>query len=174
MALNISKVSSALRQHCVAVSLSLSGLVGRRGGGRGATRPHAPNSLPPPPPAQIIEGHTICALGDAAAWPVQGLIRHFRCAGGAGCCLGAACVPGCSLAAASRTLRRLPLVATTTAAHLPLAARPSWCRPLLEERARDRARMRSMNNLPEVPDQHRKPQHREGLTIPAGSLQHAI
>lgn len=26
-----------------------------------------------------IEGHTICALGDAAAWPVQGLIRHFRC-----------------------------------------------------------------------------------------------
>ena len=25
-----------------------------------------------------IEGHTICALGDAAAWPVQGLIQHFR------------------------------------------------------------------------------------------------
>lgn len=25
-----------------------------------------------------IEGHTICALGDAAAWPVQGLIRHFK------------------------------------------------------------------------------------------------
>jgi NADH:ubiquinone oxidoreductase subunit F (NADH-binding) len=25
-----------------------------------------------------IEGHTICALGDAAAWPVQGLIRSFR------------------------------------------------------------------------------------------------
>ena len=25
-----------------------------------------------------IEGHTICALGDAAAWPVQGLMRHFR------------------------------------------------------------------------------------------------
>ena len=25
-----------------------------------------------------IEGHTICALGDAAAWPVQGLIRQFR------------------------------------------------------------------------------------------------
>ncbi|OAN53917.1 NADH-quinone oxidoreductase subunit F [Paramagnetospirillum marisnigri] len=25
-----------------------------------------------------IEGHTICALGDAAAWPVQGLIRTFR------------------------------------------------------------------------------------------------
>ncbi|GKC87537.1 NADH dehydrogenase [ubiquinone] flavoprotein 1, mitochondrial, partial [Tanacetum coccineum] len=25
-----------------------------------------------------IEGHTICALGDAAACPVQGLIRHFR------------------------------------------------------------------------------------------------
>lgn len=25
-----------------------------------------------------IEGHTICALGDAAAWPVQGLINHFR------------------------------------------------------------------------------------------------
>jgi NADH-quinone oxidoreductase subunit F len=25
-----------------------------------------------------IEGHTICALGDAAAWPIQGLINHFR------------------------------------------------------------------------------------------------
>ena len=24
-----------------------------------------------------IEGHTICALGDAAAWPIQGLIKHF-------------------------------------------------------------------------------------------------
>ncbi|MBU6474232.1 MAG: NADH-quinone oxidoreductase subunit NuoF, partial [Alphaproteobacteria bacterium] len=28
--------------------------------------------------ASKIEGHTICALGDAAAWPIQGLIRHFR------------------------------------------------------------------------------------------------
>ena len=25
-----------------------------------------------------VEGHTICALGDAAAWPIQGLIWHFR------------------------------------------------------------------------------------------------
>ena len=25
-----------------------------------------------------VEGHTICALGDAAAWPIQGLIRHLR------------------------------------------------------------------------------------------------
>ena len=25
-----------------------------------------------------VEGHTICALGDAAAWPIQGLIRAFR------------------------------------------------------------------------------------------------
>ncbi len=28
--------------------------------------------------SEQVEGHTICALGDAAAWPVQGLIRHFR------------------------------------------------------------------------------------------------
>jgi NADH-quinone oxidoreductase subunit F len=28
--------------------------------------------------ASQVEGHTICALGDGAAWPVQGLIRHFR------------------------------------------------------------------------------------------------
>jgi len=28
--------------------------------------------------ASQIEGHTICALGDAAAWPVQGLIRHYK------------------------------------------------------------------------------------------------
>ena len=25
-----------------------------------------------------VEGHTICALGDAAAWPIQGLMRHYR------------------------------------------------------------------------------------------------
>src|SRR5262249_16138717 len=25
-----------------------------------------------------IEGHTICPFGDGAAWPVQGLLRHFR------------------------------------------------------------------------------------------------
>jgi NADH-quinone oxidoreductase subunit F len=25
-----------------------------------------------------VEGHTICAFGDAAAWPIQGLIAHFR------------------------------------------------------------------------------------------------
>ena len=25
-----------------------------------------------------IEGHTICAFGEGAAWPMQGVIRHFR------------------------------------------------------------------------------------------------
>ena len=25
-----------------------------------------------------IEGHTICALGDAAAWPIQGLLKYFK------------------------------------------------------------------------------------------------
>ena len=28
--------------------------------------------------ANHIEGHTICALGEAAAWPVQSVIRKFR------------------------------------------------------------------------------------------------
>ncbi len=28
--------------------------------------------------ANRIEGHTICALGDAAAWPVQSFIKHYR------------------------------------------------------------------------------------------------
>jgi NADH-quinone oxidoreductase subunit F len=28
--------------------------------------------------ASTVEGHTICGLGDAAAWPIQGLFRHFR------------------------------------------------------------------------------------------------
>jgi len=28
--------------------------------------------------SKLIEGHTICALADGAAWPAQGLIRHFR------------------------------------------------------------------------------------------------
>ena len=27
--------------------------------------------------ANKIEGHTICAFGDAAAWPVQSFLRHF-------------------------------------------------------------------------------------------------
>jgi NADH-quinone oxidoreductase subunit F len=28
--------------------------------------------------ANNIEGHTICALGDAAAWPVQSFLKHYR------------------------------------------------------------------------------------------------
>jgi NADH-quinone oxidoreductase subunit F len=28
--------------------------------------------------ANQIEGHTICAFGEGAAWPMQGLVRHFR------------------------------------------------------------------------------------------------
>jgi len=28
--------------------------------------------------ASQMRGHTICLLADAAAWPIQGLIRHFR------------------------------------------------------------------------------------------------
>jgi NADH-quinone oxidoreductase subunit F len=28
--------------------------------------------------ANKIEGHTICALGDAAAWPIQSFLKHFR------------------------------------------------------------------------------------------------
>ena len=28
--------------------------------------------------ANKIEGHTICALGDAAAWPVQSFLKHFQ------------------------------------------------------------------------------------------------
>jgi NADH-quinone oxidoreductase subunit F len=28
--------------------------------------------------ANQIEGHTICALGDAAAWPVQSFVKHYR------------------------------------------------------------------------------------------------
>jgi NADH dehydrogenase (ubiquinone) flavoprotein 1 len=30
------------------------------------------------PYSKQVEGRTICALGDAAAWPIQGLMRHFR------------------------------------------------------------------------------------------------
>ena len=43
--------------------------------------PSLAHPLLPPPLPQVsrgIEGHTICALGDAAAWPVQGLIRHWQ------------------------------------------------------------------------------------------------
>lgn len=51
---------------------------------------------------------------------------------------------------------------------------PPTCRPLIEERIRERQRLRAQNRLPPLDDLHRKPHHREGLTIPAGSLQHAI
>ena len=50
-----------------------------------------PEALPPKPFLDLlseidmlqqvtkqVEGHSICALGDAAAWPIQGLIKHFR------------------------------------------------------------------------------------------------
>ena len=45
-----------------------------------------PSELPCPHPflffahlrSKQVEGRTICALGDAAAWPIQGLMRHFR------------------------------------------------------------------------------------------------
>ena len=43
---------------------------------RGQAEPHEIDTL-----YQItkqVEGHTICALGDAAAWPIQGLIKNFR------------------------------------------------------------------------------------------------
>lgn len=43
---------------------------------RGEAEPEEINSLLDV--TKQIEGHTICALGDAAAWPIQGLIRHFR------------------------------------------------------------------------------------------------
>jgi len=43
---------------------------------RGEAKPHEIDMLYDV--SKQIEGHTICALGDAAAWPVQGLIRHFR------------------------------------------------------------------------------------------------
>ena len=39
----------------------------------------APSHLTAPRPcSKQVEGRTICALGDAAAWPIQGLMRHFR------------------------------------------------------------------------------------------------
>ena len=43
---------------------------------RGEAEPHEIDTL-----YQVtkqVEGHTICALGDAAGWPIQGLIKHFR------------------------------------------------------------------------------------------------
>lgn len=45
--------------------------------------------------SKIIEGHTICALGDAAAWPVQGLIKHFRRARRLGARDGSSAAFGC-------------------------------------------------------------------------------
>ncbi len=38
----------------------------------------ATKSMPLLDVTKQVEGHTICALGDAAAWPIQGLIRHYR------------------------------------------------------------------------------------------------
>lgn len=66
--------------------------------------------------SKIIEGHTMCALGDAAAWPVQGLIRHFR--------------------------------------------------PLVEARIEERAAARRAGKLPPLDDAHKRPKHREALSLP--------
>ena len=55
-----------------------------------------------------IEGHTICALGDAAAWPVQGLIRNFR--------------PLMEQRIAEYKARRMPQRLAPTPSNLPLAA----------------------------------------------------
>ena len=99
-----------------------------------------------------IEGHTICALGDAAAWPVQGLIRHFRWVA----VQSFSSLQGeqCSISWSASTLpglcgRRCTLCWTCSRPPHPR-------RPLVEERIRERRRMRSMNNLPEIPDLHRK------------------
>lgn len=43
---------------------------------RGEAEPHEIDTLYQV--SKQVEGHTICALGDAAAWPIQGLIKHFR------------------------------------------------------------------------------------------------
>ena len=49
-----------------------------------------------------IEGHTICALGDAAAWPVQSFLKHYRHEFEYhvkhGCCNGGQCGGGSSVA----------------------------------------------------------------------------
>ncbi len=55
-----------------------------------------------------VEGHTICALGDAAAWPVQGLIRHFR--------------PTIEARIADYRARRVPRPLAATPENLPVAA----------------------------------------------------
>ena len=55
-----------------------------------------------------VEGHTICALGDAAAWPIQGLIRHFRPVMEARIAAYKAAHPGARLAA---TPSNLPVAA---------------------------------------------------------------
>ena len=43
---------------------------------RGQAEPHEIDTLYEI--TKQVEGHTICALGDAAAWPIQGLIKNFR------------------------------------------------------------------------------------------------
>ena len=43
---------------------------------RGQAEPHEIDTLHEV--TKQVEGHTICALGDAAAWPIQGLIKNFR------------------------------------------------------------------------------------------------
>lgn len=70
--------------------------------------------------ATQIEGHTICALGDAAAWPIQGLIRAFRPemevrARAPRTLRAARQMPGLILALRGRPLTRVRLVANRSA-----------------------------------------------------------
>ncbi len=43
-----------------------------------SSHPFPPSFTHLPLHSKQVEGRTICALGDAAAWPIQGLMRHFR------------------------------------------------------------------------------------------------
>jgi hypothetical protein len=130
------------------------------------------------PGLQIIEGHTICALGDAAAWPVQGLIKHFRCGSWAllrWMVSHRQCLhffwrqlwPSWLLAPSCPNLPNLAALR-----HAASVATAAPCRPQLEERIRERQRLRAQNQLPEMESLHglhRKPQHRYRLA--AGSRQ---
>ena len=110
-----------------------------------------------------MEGHTICALGDAAAWPIQGLIRHFRplmleriaaykARRGGRCCrwrrsrawrrsLSTASRSRCRTAPpccrpARRRARRSRASATTSACRSPAIAACAWSRSRRRRRSR--------------------------------------